>query len=291
MVAAVAFATSGPLGKTSSSIPAVVVACGRTGIAAFVLALVARGELRALATLTNRQRGGIVLAGSLLAAHFVLFLAGLDRTSLAAAVSLVSLEPISVVLAAFVAFRLRPTARELVGLGVATIGALVVGSAAGQGEHRITGDLLVLGAVILYGAYVAIARGLRDALPPLSYAVAVYAVSAVVLLPIALPLASATSPARGAVASVVALALVPTALGHSLVQATARHAPPALVAMVAPGETLGSLAIGAFLLGAPPSRTEAIGAALVLAGVVVTIFGRSPSSPSSQSSSNATTGA
>lgn len=147
------------------------------------LALVARGSLRELLALTNRQRAGVALAGALLAAHFALFLAGLGTTSLAAAVSLVALEPIAVVVAAFVAFRLRPTAGEMLGLVVATAGAFVVGRSVGQGEHRLAGDLLVLGAVVFYGAYVAAARGLRDALSPLPYAVAVYAVASIVLLP------------------------------------------------------------------------------------------------------------
>lgn len=287
VVASLAFATAGPLGKISSSIPAIVVACARTALAAIVLAFLARRELApSLAKLTNRQRAGIAFAGALLAAHFALFLAGLATTSLAAAVSLVSLEPIAVVVAAFVAFRLRPTRRELVGLVVATIGAFVVSSAAGEGEHRLAGDLLVLGAVVLYGAYVAAARGLRDALLPLPYAVAVYAVASIVLLPVAIPLAMhASTPSRDPLLAVVALALVPTAIGHSLVQTTARRASPALVALVAPGETLGSMAIGAFALGTPPTTLEAAGAAIILAGAALAVV------RPSQSSSTATTGA
>lgn len=270
VIASLAFATASPLGKVSASIPAVAVACARTAIAAIVLAFIARRSLHTIAALNNRQRAGVALAGALLAGHFALFLAGLSTTSLAAAVSLVSLEPIAVVLAAFVAFRIRPSARELVGLLVATLGAAVVGSSAGQGEHRLGGDLLVLGAVALYGAYVAAARGLRDALPPLPYAVAVYAIASLVLVPVAIPLAMrAPAPSNGALSAVVALGLIPTAIGHSLVQSTARRASPALVALVAPGETLGSIAIGAFVMGTPPTMNEGIGAAIILAGATL----------------------
>lgn len=244
-----------------------------------MLAFVARGALREIATLSNRQRAGVAFAGALLAGHFALFLAGLGSTSLAAAVALVSLEPIAVVLAAFVAFRVRPSLRETVGLGVATIGALVVASAAGQGEHRVVGDVLVLGAVVLYGAYVAAARGLRDALSPLPYAVAVYAVASLVLLPFAIPLAmhAPALPARGALVAVMTMALIPTAIGHSLVQTTARRASPALVALVAPGETVGSLAIGAFVMGTPPTWIEGVGAAIILVGATVVAISRGSS--------------
>ena len=275
-MAAFAFATSGPLGKVASDVPAVVMACARTGIAAAILALVAPRILaRSLRALSGRQRGAVALAGVLLGAHFALFFGGLATTSFAAAVALVSLEPIAVVLAAFFAFGIRPTPRELLGLLVATAGAVVVASGAGVGEHRLVGDLMVLAAVAIYGAYVASARGLRHALPPTPYAAAVYAVSTLFLLPLAIYLGMrAGVPRASSSLAVVGLALVPTLIGHTLVQRVARHAPPVLVALVSPGETVGSLAIGALLLGAKPTLREGIGCALVLVGATIAITGR-----------------
>jgi drug/metabolite transporter (DMT)-like permease len=278
-VASLAFATSGPLGKISATFPAFAVAALRTGIAAVVLALVdRRGFVSALRGLSRRQRAGVVVAGALLGGHLAFFLAGLATTSLAAAVSLVSLEPLAVVLAAFVAFRLKPTRLELIGLLVATAGAIVVASAAGAGEHRLTGDLVVLLAVVLFGAYVASARGLRDALPATPYAAAVYGTSALVLLPLALPIAIVHGelPSFRASSAILGLALIPTLIGHTIVQRAARDAPPALVALVCPGETLGAIAIGAFAMGTPPSPREGIGAAIVLAGATIAILGQRP---------------
>ncbi len=277
-MAAFAFATSGPLGKVAADVPAVVMACARTGIAAAILALVAPRVLaRSLRALARRQRAAVGLAGVLLGAHFVLFFGGLATTSFAAAVALVSLEPIAVVLAAFFAFGIRPTPRELLGLLVATAGAVVVASGAGTGDHRLAGDLMVVAAVVLYGAYVASARGLRDALPPLPYAAAVYAVSTLFLLPLALYLGlHAGMPRPQSSLAILGLALIPTLIGHTLVQRVARRAPPVLVALVSPGETVGSLAIGALLLHTAPTPREGIGCALVLAGATLAVTGRSP---------------
>lgn len=268
VVAAAAFATSGPLGKLAADYPPIATAAVRTGLAAIVLALFAPRELlAALRGLPGRHVAGVLLAGSILGAHFALFLGGLAATSLAAAVSLISLEPLSVVLAAFVAFRLRPSRREVIGLLFATSGALVVASAAGTGEHRIGGDLMVLGSVALYGAYVAVARGLRDALPATAYATAVYGTASLVLLPFAIPLAlSSGVPSLRVTSSLLALAFVPTLIGHTLVQRAARTVSPAIVALVSPGETLGALAIGALVMRTWPTGREAVGAALVLAG-------------------------
>jgi drug/metabolite transporter (DMT)-like permease len=278
VVASVAFATSGPFGKIAATVPAIAVAAMRTGLAAMLLALVdLRGLVRALRGLNRRQRIGVFVAGTLLGGHLALFLAGLASTSLAAAVSLVSLEPLAVVLAAFIAFRLRPTRLELAGLLVATVGAFVVASGAGAGEHRLSGDLIVLVAVALFGAYVASARGLRDALPATPYAAAVYGTSAVVLLPVAIPLLlTSSAPTFEASAAILGLALIPTLIGHTIVQRAARDAPPALVALVCPGETLGAIAIGAVFMRTPPTLREGIGAAIVLAGATLAIVGQRP---------------
>lgn len=276
LAASLAFATAGPLGKVAAGVPAVVVASARTGIAAIAIASALRGRvLPHVAALDARRRVAVAGAGALLAAHFALFLGGLASTSLAAAVALVSLEPLAVVLAAFLAFGLRPTRRELLGIVLATGGAFVVASGAGVGEHRLSGDLMVLGAVALYGAYVAAARGLRDAMPALPYAAAVYATASLLLLPAAVPLAvRAPRPGGGELAAILALGLVPTVFGHTLVQIAARRAPPALVALVSPGETIGALALGAAALGAAPTAREGAGAALVVLGAVLAVTGR-----------------
>lgn len=271
-----AFATAGPLGKVAVGVPAVAVACGRTGIAAIAIGLYARREIGpALRALTKTQRRAVALAGVLLATHFALFMGGLATTSLAAAVALVSLEPLAVVLASFVAFGLRPTRRELTGLVLATVGAIVVASAAGSGDHSLAGDALVLACVVFYGAYVAAARGLKDALPPLPYAASVYGVSSLALLPAAIILcARADAPPTKALLAIVALGLVPTLVGHTVVQRIARRAPPVLVALVSPGETVGSLAIGAAVMNAAPTLREGLGCVLVLAGATLAVTGR-----------------
>ena len=83
-------------------------------------------------------------------------------TSLAAAAALVSLEPLAVVIAAWLAFREVPTRRQWLGLALAMAGAAVVARSAGRGEQRLAGDALVLVAVVLFGVYIAFARGLRQ---------------------------------------------------------------------------------------------------------------------------------
>jgi drug/metabolite transporter (DMT)-like permease len=276
--ASLAFATSSPLARLATGLPPTVVACGRTAIAACVLFLWRpRAALHAYRGLSRRGLTGLFAAGACLGAHFALFLGGLATTSFAAAVALLSLEPLAVVFVGWLAFGIAPKRPEWIGIALATMGAFVVSRGIGMGEHRLVGDLMVVGAVGLYALYVAAARGLRDALPPVPYVAGVYAISSVVLVPwVLLAMPSVSSPVpQGTWLALVALALVPTVVGHSLVQVAARTAPPAMVALTSPGETVGSLAIGALLLHRWPSPVEGAGAALIVMGAVVAIYGAS----------------
>jgi drug/metabolite transporter (DMT)-like permease len=259
----------------------IAVACGRTAVAAIAILLAMPGQtLRAVRALDGRARGALVGAGLLLAAHFALFLEGLSTTSFPAAVALVSLEPLSVVLVAWVAFGLRPTRREGLGILLATVGALVVSSGAGHGEHRPLGDALVVLAVVVFGGYVAAARGLRTQMPGLPYAASVYGVASLALLPFAVAIGQpfSTAPTSTWVA-VLLLGLVPTLVGHTLLQLGSRRISPSLVALVSPGETVGSLAIGAVALHTWPSGREGLGAVLVVAGATAAILRRRPTAP------------
>ncbi len=277
VVASLAFAASGPLARFGRPAHPLVLAAGRVAIAAAVLAAIERRAARlALRTLPARALLAMAASGVVLGAHFALFQWGLDRTSLPAAVSLVSLEPASVVLVAWAVHDLRPTRGETVGVSLATLGGFVLTRGSGTGEHRLAGDLLVVGAVVLYGVYVSMARAFSRPLGARVYAAFVYA-SAAIALALALAVLSARGAPLGALPphsafAIVALALLPTIVGHTSVQAAARALSPSIVALVSPGETLGAIAIGVAALGAVPTRAEALGALVIAAGATVAVL-------------------
>ena len=276
-LASTSFAVSSPIARIARPAHPLLVAFGRVALASLILfALDAPGVWRYWRDMTPATRWRIFICGALLGTHFALFQAGLDATSLPAAVSLVSLEPVGVVFAALVFFREMPSRREQVGVVLATIGAAVIAFAAGTGEHKLAGDLLVLGSVALFGFYVAAARAIRNALPPQHAGSMIYAVAAAVIL-LVLPLVGAFSnvpelPFRSFLA-ITGIALIPTIIGHTSVQAAARTLPPAIVSLVSPGETLGGLVVAALFMNEIPRPQECVGAALILSGVLFAIFG------------------
>jgi drug/metabolite transporter (DMT)-like permease len=275
-LASASFAVSSPIARFARPAHPLFVAFGRVALASFVLfALDAVGVWKYWRDMTNATRWHILMCGVLLGMHFALFQAGLDATSLPAAVSLVSLEPVGVVFAALLFFREVPSRREKVGVVLATMGAAVIAFAAGTGEHKLIGDLLVLGSVALFGFYVAAARAIRNALPPQHAGSMIYAVAALTIL-IVLPYAGAFSnvmelPQRSFLA-IAGIALIPTIIGHTSVQAAARTLPPAIVSLVSPGETLGGLLVAALFMHEIPKPQECVGAALILCGVLFAIF-------------------
>jgi drug/metabolite transporter (DMT)-like permease len=284
LAASAAFSTAGPLARAARPADPLFIAAFRVVVAAAFLALLdVRHIAGALRALPRRTLGWIFLVGALLGAHFALFLCGLDRTSLAAGISLISLEPLSVVLWAWLLFRERPSRAEQLGVLLATTGAVVVGQAAGQGDHRLFGDLLVLGAVALYGLYIAGARALKNALPPRTYAAAVYASAAASLCAILpfLPVPEGTTrtPPAASWLPMLGVAVIPTIIGHTSVQTAARTLPPTTVALVSPGEVLGGLAISVLFLDAHPRPLEIAGAAIILAGTLVALFALRPTPP------------
>lgn len=284
LVASCAFATAGPFARAARPADPLFIAAVRVVIAAAFLSLLSpRAVVRDVRALPWRTLGKIFLIGSLLGAHFALFLCGLDRTSLPAGISLVALEPLSVVVWAWVVFRERPSRAEQLGVFLATAGAVVVAQGAGQGDHRLAGDLMVLGAVMIYGLYVAGARALKDALPARTYAAAVYLCAAVglglVLLVVPAAEGTTRSPPGASWLPILGVALFPTIIGHTMVQTAARTLPSATVALVSPGETLGGLAIGLALLGAAPQPVEIVGAAVILAGTLIAILALRPGPP------------
>ena len=71
------------------------------------------------------------------------------------------------------------------GVLVAAAGAAWIGYGAGEGENRLLGDLSVVGAVAVYGAYVMFARALKDQISGWPYAASVYFVAAACLVVLA----------------------------------------------------------------------------------------------------------
>jgi len=289
-----------PLTRLSSA-PALVIAAWRLGFSLVIIAaaLVVGGEWRAWRLLKPRDFVLTTVAGVLLAIHFWSWNVSLRYTSVAASVSLVNLQP--VIIAIFSARWLGepPSRRQWSGIGIAVLGALVVGVAdvpggpagiwqaltsgagsdvtaasASDGAARsraLLGDFLACVGAVAGALYFLIGRRVRQTLALWPYVALVYgaACATCVLLATLSGQSLFPQPPRD-LAIFAGLALGPMLLGHTGMNWALGHLPAYLVNLTTLGEPIGATVLAALLPGIAevPGVGTVLGGALVLAGVL-----------------------
>lgn len=232
------------------------------------------------ALLVTRGRPGVerrddrlrlALSGALLAAHFALWIASLERTTVASSVVLVTTSPLWVGLAAPFVLGERVSRHLYAGIGLAFVGAAVIGGGdLVLGEDALVGDLMALGGAIAAAAYFLIGRNVRPRVSLLVYVAWVYGIAALVL--VCASLVTAT-PMTGfdprTWMAMALLGLVPQILGHSSFNWALRRLSATFVAGAVLGEAVGSTLLAWAILGEAPPATAIVGGAMVLAGLVV----------------------
>jgi drug/metabolite transporter (DMT)-like permease len=127
-----------------------------------VLVLVVVGQRRSTKGTWRFGWTGLLEPG----AAYGLSIVGLARTSATNATILGSLEPVMVPLLSWLILRHRPHARQLILIGIATIGAIVVSASGTATRSDLRGDALIVGGVLAAAMYVVFSsRHLTDAHP------------------------------------------------------------------------------------------------------------------------------
>jgi len=259
--------------------PGVVVAAWRMAIASLVLAPL---TLRALRRTPLRRANAwpAIVAGLLLGVHFATWISSLSYTTVAASVSLVSTTPLWVALMSWAFLRRAPTLGILLGVLVAVAGGAViafgdlVGAASGPAAPApLLGDALALIGAIAIAGYLLLGRAAqRRGLGIDAYAGVAYAVAAIFLLPlpalVGVPYFDYPAATFG---WILALALVPQLVGHTGINYAMRHLDPTRVATATLLEPVGAALLAVALFGEVPGATTAVGAVVLLVGVLLTV--------------------
>ena len=273
ILAVLATTYAGPIVRLAAA-PALAIAFWR-----LTLVLPVTGGLsvreRAAWDVRRAEVGLMVLSGLLLAAHFWTWIASLRFTTVASSVVLVSLKPIFVWALAAVWLHEHPSRREAWGIGVAVIGAILIG----VGDARLSlgalgGDLLALAGALTAAGYYVIGRRVRATVGVWTYATLVYAVAAATLLVVAL---ARTIPLTGFAgrdwAVFGALAAGPMLVGHTGMNYALKHYRATTVNVAALGEPVGATLIAWLGLHEIPPVLAMIGGAVVIAGIGLTLTG------------------
>ena len=285
-------AWAAPLIRLSSA-PPLVIAGWRLLIAECVLVLVLlwRREWTAWRVLSGREHLIAAGAGGMLALHFWSWNASLTYTTVAASVVLVNLQPAIVAAGSVLILHERATRRQILGLAVGIVGALLVAAPAlldatpARGlassapfglPPRIFGDLLALVGAITASLYYLAGRKLRATLDLVPYVTLVYGWCTLVLFVLIAVRGDPLGPYGLVDWSIFAgLAAGPMLLGHTGMNWALKHLPAHVVNLTVLGEPVGA-SIFALLIPAIGERPDAwtlVGGALILVGAVWAVAG------------------
>ncbi len=264
---------------------ALAIAFWRTSIGSLALAPAAwRHRRRSGTRLSRRRHLQLAAAGVALAAHFALFQGALALTTVASAVTLTTMSPLFVALGGWWLLGERTTRRAWLGMVVTIAGAVVigVGDASEQtlGAGALLGDGMALGAAVGATAYLLFGRSARRDTATSTYAAIVYGWAGLMLLPVCLladvPL---TGFSAGTWAAIAGIVVGPQLLGHTIFNHLLATLSATTVAIVILAEPVGAGLLAWLLLGELPAPLFAIGAPLVLLGVLVVIRGSGAAGP------------
>ena len=228
---------------------------------------------RRVAPATTRDIGLALLAGAILAAHFLTWTASLAYTSVAASVLLVSVHPLIVTPVGAWLYHDAFDARAAGGIVLAVAGTVItcVGSLGG-GSDALRGDLLALAGAVALAAYLLIGRG-RGRGGIAAYSATAYTVVSVAALVTAVAGGTLHTPSGRTLLACLGLAVFCTIGGHTVLNWALRRLPAATVSLSLLAETPIAAALAFVILGQVPATAVLVGGVLVLAGLALTMSG------------------
>jgi drug/metabolite transporter (DMT)-like permease len=220
----------------------------------------------------------LLLAATGIASYNSLSYIGLTTTTALNVLLLQSASPLIIIVWAYALFRETPTPRQTAGVLVSLAGVATI-AAHGSFEQLVNlhlnhGDLWVLVALLIYGAYCVTLRK-RPAVHPLSFLVAVMGIGSCMMLPFMLAEAATGARIEGGVPSYVAIAY--TAVLPSFVAYLFFNRGVELIGAGPAGQSMhlmplfGSI-LAVLFLDEQFQLYHAAGIALIAAGIVLASF-------------------
>ncbi len=225
--------------------------------------------------------GGAVLTGAFLGIHFATWSWALQNTTLANAALFIGLQPL---LAPFVARPVlgeRLNRWELAACGLATAGMVwILGRQFTLEREHLAGSLVSLGSAFLCACYFVFSRKYRARQSAFLFTVPVYATAAAVQATLALVMDGGIRIGQGRERlALLGLVLLPTVGGHTLSIYLLRYVKSQLVTLAIPAQFVLVTLAARWVFRETPTLWFAIGAALVMAGVILGVVRSEPPAP------------
>jgi drug/metabolite transporter (DMT)-like permease len=241
--------------------------------------LVARWENRRWGKLDVRTRSWAWLAGVFFAADLVLWHSAIEQVGAGLATVLGNTQVVLVGLLAWLLLRERPSRESLFAIPVVLVGVLLISGALEQGAYGKNPPLgAVLGlltGVAYSGFLLTLRHGMRDFPRPAGPLFDATLSSVLCTIPIGLVLGDLDlTPSWSAQGWLILLALSSQVLGWLLISISLPRLPAVVTSVSLTLQPLCSVLFAAVILGESPSALQLLGAAGILAGLVIASLGR-----------------
>jgi drug/metabolite transporter, DME family len=279
LLSAVLFGTTGTAQALGPDAAPVTVGAARIAVGGLVLLLVARAVPAAAVPWPRRELALIAVA---IAVYQLAFFAAVDHTGVAigTVVALGSAPAIAGVTGRL--FDAQPlTSRWAAATALACAGVLllVLGGGSGASADPL-GIMLAVVSGSGYATYTVLAkRVLRLGHPPERVMAASFSLGALLLLPVLLLGDTAWLATGDGLALALYLGAIPTALAYVLFARGLRDLTPGETATLTLAEPLTATGLGVLALGERPGAVAAVGAGLVLAGLLTLALPARPAAP------------
>jgi drug/metabolite transporter (DMT)-like permease len=261
-----------------STAPASVIGMYRLVLTVLMMCPFLIGRTKAFLQISKREYVILALSGLFLGLHFLFWIGSLKYTSVASSMIIISLEPIFVMIGAYMLFRERTSLKGALCTAIAIVGAaLVAWGDIGVSGSALFGDALSLLGTIAVSGYMLAGQSLRGSMPSFHYNFIVFIIAS--LIQCVYNLFARIQMVDYSLHEwllFLLLAIIPTVFGHLLFNWLLKYVNAAVISMSILGEPVGAMILAYFLLGEHTTASQIAGGVLCIVGVSLFIrFGQS----------------
>lgn len=266
-----ALSTSAIFVKIASA-PSAITAFYRLFLSAVILLPFALGNRQNWQELCSLPKGKVrlgILAGLLLAVHYVMWFESLTYTSVASSTVLVSLQPLFSMVLGYFFFSERLRTRAILGCFVAIIGSAIIGWGDFQiNERALFGDLISFLSAGVISAYFSVGQILRKDMGVVPYSLLSYTSSSIFLAAYTLAKGdSFTAYSTETWCAFLGLAIICTIGGQFVFNLLLKNVSATAVTMSILGEPIGTCILAYFILSESISLQQFVGIIVIIIGL------------------------
>ncbi|WNR42205.1 DMT family transporter [Paenibacillus roseipurpureus] len=211
----------------------------------------------------------IALSGVALGLHFLFWMDSLRFTTVASSTAILTLEPIFVLVGAFLLHGVRASRSSVIAMCIAIIGAICIGWGDFQfSGEALKGDVLSFVGTIAVALHMLLGKNLRERISAFVYSFLAFLFAALTL---AITNVASHEPFTGYPPTdwgvFFLLAVVSTIFGHYVFNWLLKYMKASSVSMTVLGEPLGASMLAYFLLGETITTMQLLAGCLLLIGV------------------------